>query len=132
MSAIKIQQSMTNLEKALSRLNDALQIPNPDQLYIDGTIQRFEFTLELFWKTLKRLLAVEGIETDTPKATLKEAFQIGWLHDESAWLQMLQDRNLTSHVYDETIANRIFQDIKKYFPEMQQVFKELKQRFITV
>lgn len=121
---------MTNLEKALSRLNDALQIPNPDQLYIDGTIQRFEFTLELFWKTLKRLLAVEGIETDTPKATLKEAFQIGWLHDESAWLQMLQDRNLTSYVYDETIA--IFQDIKKYFPEMQQVFKELKQRFITV
>ena len=70
-------------------------------------------------------------QTDTPKATLKEAFQIGWLHDESAWLQMLQDRNLTSHVYDETIANRIFQDIKKYFPEMQQVFKELKQRFIS-
>ncbi len=132
MSTIKNQQSLSNLEKALSRLNEALQIPNPDQLYIDGTIQRFEFSLELFWKTLKRLLATEGIETDTPKATLKEAFQIGWLHDETAWLQMLEDRNLTSHVYDETVANRIFQDIKKYFPEMQQVFQELKMRFSTL
>ena len=64
---------MTNLENALSRLGEALQIENPDQLYVDGTIQRFEFTLELYWKTLKRLLATEGIETDTPKTTLKEA-----------------------------------------------------------
>jgi nucleotidyltransferase substrate binding protein (TIGR01987 family) len=131
MSAIKNQQSLTNLGKALSRLNEALQIQNPDQLYIDGTIQRFEFALELYWKTLKRLLATEGIETDTPKATLKEAYQIGWLHDETAWLKMLEDRNLTSHVYDETIANRIFQDIKKYFPEMQLVFQELITRFST-
>jgi len=75
------------------------------------------------------LLATEGIETDTPKTTLKKAFQIGWLHDETAWLKMLEDRNMTSHVYEETMANRIFADIKKYLPEMQQVFPELKVRF---
>lgn len=129
MSEIKIQQSLKNLENALSRLKEGLEINNPDQLYIDGIIQRFEFTLELFWKTLKRLLALEGINSDTPKNTLKEAYQIGWLHDEVAWLQMLNDRNLTSHVYDEDTAKRIYIDIKKYYPEMNRVFQEIKIRY---
>lgn len=128
MSKIKIQQSLTNLENALARLDEALRIKNPDQLYIDGIIQRFEFTLALFWKTLKRLLASEGINSDTPKNTLKEAYQIGWLHDEIAWLQMLNDRNLTSHVYDADTAKRIYVDIKKYYPEMEHVFREIKIR----
>lgn len=129
MSMTKIQQSLTNLEKALARLGEALQIEKPDSLHVDGTIQRFEFTLELYWKTLKRLLAMEGIETDTPKSTLKEAFKIGWLHDEEGWLKMLEDRNLTSHVYDETMAARIYADIKKYYPEMLHVFQQVNTRF---
>lgn len=128
MSKIKIQQSLINLENALARLHEALKIKNPDQLYIDGTIQRFEFTLEIFWKTLKRLLESEGINSETPKSTLKEAYQIGWLHDEVAWLQMLNDRNLTSHIYDSDVAKRIYEDIKKYYPEMNRVFQELKKR----
>jgi len=37
---------------------------------IDGTIQRFEFVIELYWKTLKRLLALEGINTYTPRESL--------------------------------------------------------------
>ncbi len=129
MSKIKIQQSLNNLENALARLKEGLEIKNPDQLYIDGIIQRFEFSLELFWKTLKRLLESEGINSDTPKNTLKEAYQIGWIKDETAWLQMLNDRNLTSHVYDADTARRIYEDIKKYFPEMHKIFLELKLRF---
>lgn len=70
----------------------------------------------------------EGIQVDTPKGTLKEAFQLGWLHDETAWLQMLDDRNQTSNVYDEKVAKRIYLDIKTYFPEMQQAFTEIKSR----
>lgn len=128
MSREKVQQSLTNLENALMRLEEALTIQHPNQLYIDGTIQRFEFALELYWKTLKRLLEVEGIQASTPKATLKEAYQIEWLNDETAWLQMLHDRNLTSHVHDETIALRIYEDIKRYFPEMKQVFEKIKLR----
>jgi nucleotidyltransferase substrate binding protein (TIGR01987 family) len=112
----------------LTRLGEALQIQNPNPLYIDDTIQRFEVTLELFWKTLKRLLAQEGIETNTPKNTLKESFKIGWLHDETAWLQMLEDCNQTSHVDDEEMAKRIYHDIQKYFSEMQKVFLDLKKR----
>lgn len=128
MSKEKVKQSLSNLENALSRLREALEVDTPNSLIIDGTIQRFEFCLELYWKTLKRMLALEGIQTDTPKNTLKEAYQLGWLHDETAWLQMLRDRNQTSHAYDEEMAQRIYNDIKQYFGEMEQVFSELKQR----
>ncbi|MBC6445437.1 MAG: nucleotidyltransferase substrate binding protein [Alphaproteobacteria bacterium GM202ARS2] len=69
--------------------------------------------LELFWKTLKRLLAEEGVEISTPKETLRKAFQAGWLNDEAAWLEMLSDRNTTSHIYDEETAKRIYGNIRR-------------------
>lgn len=128
MSKEKVEQSFSNLENAISRLEEALAVKEPDSLVIDGTIQRFEFMLELFWKSIKRLLAVEGVQVDTPKNALKEAYQLGWLHDETAWLQMMRDRNLTSHVYDEEMAERIYEDIKKYFGEMKTVFIELRKK----
>ncbi len=129
MSNYKIKQSLENLGKALVRLEEGINTSHPDSLLIDGTIQRFEFVIELYWKTLKRLLLAEGIETNTPRETLKQAFQSKWLEDETAWLQMLQDRNETSHIYNEATAVRIFNDIKKYYPELSSVYKKLLGRF---
>lgn len=123
MSARKVEVSLRNLRRALDRLGEALEVPESNTLAIDGTIQRFEFALELFWKTLKRLLAEEGVETSTPKDTLRKAFQAGWLTDEAAWLQMLSDRNLTSHIYDEKTAKRIYGNIRRNYPEMLGVFE---------
>ncbi|ASK62357.1 nucleotidyltransferase [Virgibacillus phasianinus] len=129
MSRRKAMQSLANLEKALARLEEALDEDDMNSLYIDGTIQRFEFTFELFWKTIKRLLEEEGIEAKTPKETLKQAYAIDWLQDEHAWLQMLRDRNETSYVYDENKARQIYENIVDYFPKMKRTFKQLNERF---
>jgi nucleotidyltransferase substrate binding protein (TIGR01987 family) len=119
---------MYNLERALERLEEALkQEANP--LAIDGTIQRFEFVIELFWKTLKRLLALEGIQTFTPKETLGAAYTAHWLEDENIWLQMLSDRNKTSHIYDEEMACRIYNKLQTYYDELDLTYKFLKNRF---
>jgi nucleotidyltransferase substrate binding protein (TIGR01987 family) len=128
MSSPKSKQSLLNLGSALERLREALQEPETNSLSIDGTIQRFEFAIELYWKTLKRLLAEEGIETKTPRESLQQAYQANWLKDETAWLQMLKDRNATSHIYDQATAKRIYRRIKKYFPEMEQTYNFLLQR----
>ena len=125
MSDIKIRQSMENLEKALNRLGEALDEANDNALMIDGTIQRFEFTVELFWKTLKRSLAAEGIEANSPKETLKQAYAAKWLNDETIWLQMLKDRNETSHVYDEDKAREIYSHIKAYYKLLQTTYQFL-------
>jgi nucleotidyltransferase substrate binding protein (TIGR01987 family) len=128
MSAVKINQSLHNLHNALAPLEEALKEPIKNKLAVDGTIQRFEFALELFWKTLKRFLEAEGIETKIPREALQKAFEAGWLMDENAWLQMLRDRNETSHVYDKAVAKAIYKRIKKHFPEMQYVYSLLSQR----
>lgn len=129
MSNPKVNQSLENLGNALKRLSEALQEPDANSLIIDGTIQRFEFVIELFWKTLKRVLAEEGIETRTPRHALKEAFQAGWLSDETAWLQMLKDRNETSHIYNEEMATRIYSNIKNHYPELHKVYTFLIENY---
>ncbi|RCW74994.1 HI0074 family nucleotidyltransferase substrate-binding subunit [Saliterribacillus persicus] len=124
----KLKQSVRNLEKSLLRLEEALNDDHDNSLIVDGTIQRFEFTIEFYWKTLKGLLQAEGIEAKTPKETLKEAFQVGWLENEKAWLQMLRDRNETSHAYNEELALQIVKNIQGYFPEMKQTFFNLREK----
>lgn len=124
----KLIESISNLEKALNRLEEALHEDLDNSLIVDGTIQRFEFTFELFWQTLKRLLYSEGIDVRKPKSTLKEAYQGGWLNEEEAWLQMLNDRNLSSRTYNEEAAGQIIRNITGYFPEMKAVFAKIKSR----
>ena len=132
MSATKLHQSLNSLEAALQRLKEALQEPDDNSLIIDGTIQRFEFVIELYWKTLKRILAFEGVQSGTPRETLQQAYQAGWLKDETLWLQMLRDRNQTSHIYNEATARQIYRRIKQYQPEMEQTFHFLQQLFDTI
>ena len=77
---LKQTDSFKALGKALDRLSEALQeSPKTNKLAIDGTIQRFEFSIELFWKVLKKFLANEGYEVKSPKQALQEAYQMEWI-----------------------------------------------------
>lgn len=125
----KLADSLGNLGRALERLREGLESPEPPPLVVDGTIQRFEFVVELFWKTLKRALAAEGIETTTPREALQKAYQVGWLKDEKTWLSALQDRNETSHLYDEAVAHAIYLRLRTYWPEFHRCHAFLIKRF---
>jgi nucleotidyltransferase substrate binding protein (TIGR01987 family) len=127
----KAAQSLENLERALKRLEEALREPGSNSLVIDGTIQRFEFVIELYWKTFKRLLAIEGLEANTPREALQKAYAAHWIDDEAVWLQMLRDRNETSHIYDEAAARRIYAHIQQNFPVLKKTFLFLKKRFLS-
>lgn len=129
MSDNKIAQSLTNLGAGLDRLGEALQEPETTALIVDGTIQRFEFVIEIYWKTLKRLLAAEHIQVATPREALQQAYRAHWLNDEQMWLQMLKDRNETSHIYNEQMARQIYERIRTYFPELQSTYRSLRRRF---
>lgn len=131
MSEAKVRQSLANLKKALNRLQAVVDQEDDEQgILVDATIQRFEFSVELFWKTMKRLLQEEGIMAGTPKEVLKHAFQQSWFDDESTWLGMLEDRNKTSHLYDESTALEISKRIRKnYCPEFHRTYEFLKNKF---
>lgn len=131
MSDKEIMQKMENLSNAINRLGDALNQTPVDEFIIDATIQRFEFTFELFWKTLKYFLEHEGVEVGTPRKVLKKSYAAKWIDNDGIWLSMLDDRNRTSHVYDESLARQIYLHIHDYLPEMQQVYSLLQREFIN-
>lgn len=130
MSGRKLQDSLANLERATTKLEEALLIPKERELVVEGTIQRFEMVVELTWKTLKRALEYEGLHPKTPRESLKEAYRIGWLHDEDVWLDILDQRNTTSHVYlSEELAENNYEDIKKVAPLIRQIVNLLRGRY---
>lgn len=116
----KIQIKFEKFQKALVSLENIYLKPRQeDRSNIDATIQRFEFTFELAWKFLKEFFFERGLELNYPKDVIKEAFGVGLLHDEGLWISMLRDRNLTSHTYDEKLADEIFSRIKLYVPALR-------------
>lgn len=129
MSNKKLELTESKLSNALARLEELINDPiDTHKGIVDGTIQRFEFTFELFWKWLKLLLEQQGINTNFPKQVLQEAYKTHMIHDETIWLQMLNDRNLTSHTYNSDLAMSIYQHIKIYAPLIRDAFDKYKNK----
>ena len=114
----KMQEKYEKLVQAVHRLDEA--IVDYDQMGLDsirdGVIQRFEFCVELAWKTLREYLLDQGYtEINSPKSVMKQAFADGILDHEEGWLHLLDARNETSHIYDEATATTVFGDIRTVY-----------------
>lgn len=124
-------EKIKDLENAVSRLDEAIKDSKKIELSTlrDGVIQRFEFTLELSWKILKTYLVNEGIDcVNTPKSVVREAYKAGIIKNGEIWIEMIDDRNLTSHIYSQSMADDIYLRItKKYFKELELLFHYLKE-----
>ena len=124
MSSQKLREKFLNYSKALSRLEESLDRDETDDIVLDAVIQRFEFSYELSWKLIKAYLSYHGIaEVRSPREAFKEAFAAGLITEGDLWIDMLEDRNLTAHTYDEAQARKIYHRIKiKHY----KILKELK------
>ena len=127
----KLITSLQKLGDAMNSLDSAINTqPSPNRIHIDATIQRFEFSIELFWLLLRGIIRSKGIENVSfPKDVLITAFSHQLIKDEQLWLSMLDDRNKTSHTYDEKLADEIYSRIKSYFPIMKLTFEDLKEGY---
>lgn len=124
-------QKFQNYEKAITRLNEGIeQFDKTDTLQRDGLIQRFEFTFELAWKTLKAIFEDEGlIGLNSPKTVLREAFSSDLIQDEDKWLSMLNDRNSSTHIYSEELAIEICNNItSKYIKVFEALMEQIQLR----
>jgi nucleotidyltransferase substrate binding protein (TIGR01987 family) len=106
MNQERFSQRSADFSRALARLDEALGAPKSD-LVRDAAIQRFEFTFELAWKTMKLWLAGQGLEASTPAQVLAEALQAGLIQDGNGWSRMQENRNNTSHTYNLAIAETV-------------------------
>ena len=115
---VRWKQRFQNFDKAFKRLADAILIirKDPDNVLLQaGLIQTYEFTFELAWKTLKDYLEMEGFTVHSPRATLRQAFQCGYIQQGDVWLKALNDRNLTAHTYDDEVAKEVIADIQQTY-----------------
>jgi len=93
----------------------------------DSTIQRFEFTYELCWKTLKLYYKIKGKDLLYPKDAFKEAFNDGLIDDEQLFLEIINDRNQTVHVYSQEDIEKIYSHIvERYFDAFGMLLIKLK------
>lgn len=125
---IRWKQRFQNFEKAILLFENGLAIKNPSLTEKAGIIQFFEISLELAWKLLKDYQEAQGVqELNFPRQRIKEAFQSNLISNGHIWLEALTDRNLTSHTYDEVLANELVLTLEqKYYPLLADLYKKFK------
>ena len=130
---IRWKQRFSNFKKAFKSLKDAVELSKSRQLSLlekQGVIQGFEFTHELAWNVMKDYLESKGVsKLIGSKDATRSAFKNGLIADGDIWMQMIADRNLSSHTYDEKTAQTISSNIcGKYY----SAYKELLEKFSEI
>ena len=127
---VRWKQRFQNFDRAFVLLREALE-RRPESLSLlekEGVVQRFEYTFELAWKTLKDYLEEDGlvISPVTPRQVIKEGFAAKVIADGQVWINMLDNRNLLSHTYDSAVFEQAVQAIAtRYLPAMRQLHEFL-------
>ncbi len=126
---VRWKQRFHNLTKAYQFLERAVQRQTFNELEAAGLVQSFEFTFELTWKTLKDYLTLHSFTVLSPRDTIKQAFQSNYLKEGHVWMEMLEQRNLLTHTYNEEQAKAAITRIcKSYFPAIKQAYIFLKEQ----
>ena len=126
----RYEERKQELFNATERLKEALQEKEND-IVIDGTLHRFEFTFELAWKTIKDYLEYTGIVdgVGSPREIIKTAYANGIIEDGENWIKMMLARNSLSHLYDEEKSREIYIEIKDIYINL---FKNLNKKFSEI
>ncbi|GHU02321.1 nucleotidyltransferase [Spirochaetia bacterium] len=125
---IRWKQRFANYKKAFLTVQDAVELFRQrglSNLEKQGLIQGFEFTFELAWNVMKDFLENEGITGIIgSKGAIRQAFTRGLISDGQVWIDMLKDRNLSSHSYDETTAEDLVRAIAEIYYHHLSLFME--------
>ncbi len=134
---------LTSIKKAIDALENAVNeahnddfmdrlTPQQQEIIQAGVIQHFEFTYELCWKFMKRWLEENVGRTYVDGISRRELFRLAAEHllvkDVEAWWEYHQARNLTSHTYDEDVADEVFQAATKFLPDAKSFLIALEER----
>ncbi len=124
---IRWRQRYENLKRAYALYQEGVQREELNRLEKEGLIQRFEYTFELSWKTLKDYLEAKGLLVSYPRDVIKEAFTTGLVTNGDIWMEMLERRNLLSHTYDEATFDEAFMLVSgPFFRAMSELVEKLR------
>jgi nucleotidyltransferase substrate binding protein (TIGR01987 family) len=120
---IRWVQRLNNFQKAFNLLHQTVEkFSQLSDLEKEGMVQRFEYTFELAWKTLKDYQESKGYLEKYPRDVIKRAFETEAIDDGEIWLDMLENRNLMSHTYDEQVFEKVTSKIvKEYHAQLRKL-----------
>lgn len=113
---LKAQKQQADLTQALKSLKEAINLP-PTRIHKDATIQRFEFCFELAWKLMQTVTQETTRMEYGPRASIRGAAEMGLINKPEMWIDMLNARNATTHLYKETMTDEVYEKANK-FPEL--------------
>ncbi|PKN40309.1 MAG: nucleotidyltransferase [Deltaproteobacteria bacterium HGW-Deltaproteobacteria-18] len=126
---VRWRQRFDQFDKSFALLESAMTIEKMTVIERAGLIQFFEMAFEQSWKLLKDYQEAEGFTITSPRQAIKQGFQSGLVTDGHAWISALEDRNLTTHTYNEQTANLVEQKIRNaYFPLLKALHAIFRDR----
>jgi len=114
--------SLEELSKVLVSLEEALAAEKTD-ISKDASILRFVFCVELSWKSAKKIM---GTSATAPKQVIREMAQNGYIEDVDFWLKSIDQRNLSSHTYNEKLAEEVFAFAESFLYPAKQLLHKLQ------
>ena len=115
------------LEKAIISLQKALEVVPVDDIVRDAVIQRFEYSFELSWKFMKRYLReFAGIDEYQIKEIFRQSAKVGLIDNPESGFNYHKARNLTSHTYNEDIAEEAFGYAQQFINDALDFLQNLK------
>ena len=125
----KALQTFTLFAKEGKSYNPHMTYEEEYSTYRDSVIQRFEYTVDLFWKYLKKYLENANIAPDikVPGEVIRTAKSHGLISSDEAEMiiTMIKSRNMTSHIYVEEFADFLAKEIPKYYATLNVVINKL-------
>lgn len=124
----QLQKALTRFHEAIIQFNETANIDKNKSYFNDSVIQRFEFCVDLFWKCLKDYIAQEHkLMVASPKSTMQESFNQKIINSQELELfaSMVDDRNNTSHRYDQSMASEIAERALQYHLFMKKIADHL-------
>lgn len=114
-----VVHAVDTLGQAIKKLSSCSEQDENYESFRDSLIKRFEYSMDTFWKFLKEFLQKKhGI---APAASPSKIFrqcldaQILTQDEYERALDVVEDRNMTSHTYNELLAEEISKDIPKHY-----------------
>lgn len=133
---LRFEDGLYNFRRALDRFcealdrREALEQEGFGDIFLDLAVKRFEFTYEMSWKAIRRCLDFLGVEAKYPRACFKEAYAIGLVSNEAVWLEMIEQRNLTSHVYSQDEVRGIMGRLDDYRRNFEELLSRLEEKLL--
>jgi nucleotidyltransferase substrate binding protein (TIGR01987 family) len=115
--------NLLKFEDAIANLKEVLMVEK-NEIVRDSAIKRFEICFDLAWKSIKLYAKSQGLECFSPRGCFKVAVQLKLIENDSLWVEMIEDRNISTHVYSEKMADDIYLKLNKYL----NLFEKLKEK----